>query len=161
MKMTIRLTFLETKTNDECRVCFRPPPFSVVEHKICNHKSHICMDCFESWNKRNGYCDFCRKELFTYGIKLYVVQDEKNKIYYYKKNFLKSLRDVKKKDLEILSNSIELFEKNFNLIEQYEFTSTKKKVKKIFFFKIFHKKFLRILKLYFLLCSFKKSNIKS
>lgn len=160
MKMTIRLTFMEMKKRNECRICFRPPPFLIVEHNYCSHQSSICMDCFQKWFHCNGHCDLCRKKLFPKIVKFYIVKDEQIKIYYHKKIFLESLRDVKKKDLEIIKDSMYLFQKNFNLIEQYEFKSTKKKDKRIFFVKIFNKDIFPTLKLYLLLCKFNKKEIQ-
>lgn len=157
MKMTIVLTTINTRKEQEpCRVCFLSPPFPVIEHYSCHHKSSICIDCFTKWFQRNGHCDFCRKRIFPMCAKFYIVKDGKNKIYYHQKNFLKSLVKIKKKDLEILKESLKNFKKNFNLIEKYEFQTESKKITTIYFFKIVGGGIFSTLKLYL-----KMSNCKT
>ena len=100
MKMTIVLTTMKTdtkKTQEPCRICFLPPPFPIIEHNSCHHDSSICIDCFTKWFHRNGHCDFCRKQIFPRCSKFYIVNDGKNKIYYSKKSFFKSLVNKKRK----------------------------------------------------------------
>ena len=143
MKMTILLSFLEINHEEECRVCLREPPFSVINHKYCAHNSVICMECFQDWFSRNGQCDICRKTLLQFNINVYIIQGNRkkeNKYFFSKNDFLKSLRDVKEKDFKIIKNSIDLFDDNFNLIEKYQFHNKRKKNKTIMFFKIFNSK---------------------
>lgn len=149
MKMTIVMTTIATqKEQDPCRICFLPPPFPVIEHSSCHHKSSICIDCFTKWFYRNGHCDFCRRRIFPMCAKFYVVNDGKNKIYYEQKSFLKSLGRVKQKDLTILKTCLRNFQKNFNLIEKYEFETQDKKQTTIFFYKIVKGGIFTTLKLY-------------
>jgi hypothetical protein len=67
---------------------------------------------------------------------------------------------LKKKDLDILNNSIENFKKNFNLIEQYELNGMKKKVKKIVLFKVLSNNIVSTIKLYLLLIKKDTEKIK-
>lgn len=158
MKMKIRLSLLDIEKKGECRICFCPAPFSMIGHKYCQHSTSICSECFTKWFLYNGQCDLCRKNLFPRRTYFYIVQNEKTKIYYKKKQFLKSLNDVKKKDLDILITSIQLFKRNFNLIEQYEFNITKKKIKKILLFKVFNDNIISTIKLYLLLTKHEKDS---
>jgi len=156
MKMTIVLTTMKKiEKNQSCRICFSPPPFSVVEHQSCHHEAAICVDCFSKWYHSNGHCDFCRQRLFQTFSKFYIINDDKTKIYYQSKNFFKALKDISKKDLYILKLSLQNFKKNFNLIEKYEF-EVKKEKKVVFFFKIINGNLFTTLKLYLLLCEYKK-----
>ena len=161
MKMTIFLTTIKTQTEETqeaCRICFRPPPFPVIEHNSCHHESSICIDCFTNWFHRNGHCDFCRKQIFPMSTKFYIVNDGRNKIYYSKKSFLKSLAKIKKKDLQILQSCLQNFKKNFNLIEKYEFQLQNKKETTIFFFKILKGGIFTTLQLYLYMCNHKNIN---
>lgn len=154
--MTILSTTIEMMTKeDHCRICFISSPFLIVNHNYCHHQTSICVDCFSKWFFQNGHCDYCRKSLFPTFEKFYIINDKKTKIYHHKKNFLKALNNISKKDVDILKNSLNNFKNNFNLIEKYEI-KTKDNSKTIFFFKIVDGNIFSTLKKYLIECNYKK-----
>lgn len=139
-----------TKNKDECRVCLKSSPFLCVKHNYCKHESTVCSDCFVKWFSKTSQCDFCRKILFPCRQIVFLIIDEKIKIFTCKQHFLQALKDFSKQDYNILKMCAKNFEQNLNLIEKYSFEKNQ-----LFFFQILKINLFNELKKYL-----KKCNIK-